>query len=984
MTHQFLPSRRRTGVGVAAVAALAAAGLAGSTSYAAAPGASNPRISSSTTAPVGGTHGEQRGFYDARTQAPGAQARALRTSAVAAAQPAVTSFKTTLPGQTVLDIDGTTGTVRMLTRLDGFLTGTSGRAPARIARQYVAQNHAALGLTRADLKTFRLRRNYRDISGTHHLYWIQRIAGRTVIGNGLIAAVNKRGHLLTVGGSPISKSSAGKVPTGSQRLATAGQALAEARRAGQVPAGADLSHDTADRGLFMTPTGLHLAWRTIAASSSKPAERIVDAATGQLLLQHPLTNYEKSSDSTGKVFRFFPKSRRGGKQLTVDFTKHGWLSRTATVLKGNNAHAYSDVNDDDHAQKSEEVPARSGHSWSYPLKPFHPSLAGANKFCSNPWPCSWDPDTRRSWQTNRAQNATQVFFFVNNWHDHLLKAPIGFTAAAGNFQATNGGKQGKGGDAVNTQTDDGANTDAGLPDSAHIDNANMSTFPDGRAPIMQMYLQHQPGTSYPGGDPFSPTNVGDEADTVYHEYTHGLSNRLDVDVQGMSTLGNVQAGAMGEGWSDWYAMDYLVKQGLQQDRAGKVDVRLFRYDGVGVNFDRTEPLDCAVGSTARLCNGGDTGHRGGYTYADYGKVAGGPEVHGDGEIWAQTLWDLRHRLGSGKTEALVTRAMELAPSNPSFLDMRNAILVADTSLFHGKGRGAIWKVFAHRGMGFFAGSFGGDDSSPAASFATPPKKVTLHTVQGTVTEFGTGNPLQGVPVTLAFQGKGVANPSSVTDASGHYAIHGVPAGTYKKLQVTGGGFQPKRVSVKVGASGATKDLSVRRDWAAASGGASIASFTGADYSGFGCGPHGAIDLSQATGWSSNAGNNTNDAPTGTFHAKEIVVDLHRVVDVTGFGVDPQSTCGDGFSASTGAYKIETSPDNTNGSYTTQDSGTFTSADNGRINNVTLGAPVAGVQFVRFTIEGNQVPDFSNTCPNGPYSGCQYADLTELEVFGTSP
>ncbi len=134
-----------------------------------------------------------------------------------------------------------------------------------------------------------------------------------------------------------------------------------------------------------------------------------------------------------------------------------------------------------------------------------------------------------------------MFYTVNKYHDYLVQAPIGFTEAAGNFQTVNRGKPGKGGDAVNTQTDDGANTSAGLPDGFHIDNANMQTPPDGRSPKMQMYLQHQPFTSYPKGDPFSPTNVGDEADTVYHEYTHGLSNRPNVDVHGHPPLGGVQA-----------------------------------------------------------------------------------------------------------------------------------------------------------------------------------------------------------------------------------------------------------------------------------------------------------------------------------------------------------------------------------------------------------------------------------------------------------
>jgi hypothetical protein len=38
--------------------------------------------------------------------------------------------------------------------------------------------------------------------------------------------------------------------------------------------------------------------------------------------------------------------------------------------------------------------------------------------------------------------------------------------------------------------------------------------------------------------------------------------------------------------------------------------------------------------------------------------------------------------------------------------------------------------------------------------------------------------------------------------------------------------------------------------------------------------------------------------------------------------------------------------------------------------------------VKFTILGNQVPDFGVNCPNGPYDGCRFTDLTELEVYGT--
>jgi hypothetical protein len=653
------------------------------------------------------------------------------------------------------------------------------------------------------MRTFHLHRSYRDITGAHHLYFTQRIGVKQVLGNGLTATVNKAGHLLTVGGSPMTtKTPVAKVGP-SAELATPDAALAEARdTTGGTTDGSDLSADGVTSGLFVTGATAQPAWQAIVMSARTPTMVVLDAQTGDLLQSRPLVNYE-ASDSTGRVFPFFPGAPKGGRQVRVNFTKHHWLSRHARVLEGNNSHTYSDVNDNNHPSKSEEVPAQTAHSWGYRLKPFH--LRFARKFCSNPWPCSWNPNKPFSWRTNRAQNATQVFYFVNNWHDHLQKAPIGFTEAAGNFQMVNRGRAGKGHDPVNTQTDDGANTDGGLPDGAHIDNANMGTPPDGRSPQMQMFLQHQPGTSYPVGDPFSPTNVGDEADTVYHEYTHGLSNRLNVDVQGRSTLGGVQAGAMGEAWSDWYAMDYLVDHRLQRDRAAQADVRLFKYDGQGVNFDRTEPIDCKVGQTVRLCNGGATGHRGGYTYRDYSKVAGIPEVHSDGEIWAQTLWSLRSAIGSNRTEALVTRAMELAPYNPSFLDMRNAILVADTSVFGGKQRAAIWKVFASRGMGFYAGSFGGNDTRPAADFHQPPASIETSTITGIVKK--NGNPVSGATVRLAFQGAGAVNPVVHTDGTGHYTLTDIPVGTYLKLQASGAGFTAQRTSVTVDADGVTVNFS---------------------------------------------------------------------------------------------------------------------------------------------------------------------------------
>jgi hypothetical protein len=969
MTHQPRP-RLRAAVTAASLAVAGLAGL-GSTSYASA-GVGTRAV----TVPQGTHDQEARDpVVDVTGQGARTQVEALRTVAAAMHERATRALASpTDSGQTVLDLSGTTGTVRWLGRLDGFLTGPSDQPPATVALGYVSDNAAALGLVPADLATFHLARDYRDITGTHHLFFTQRIGGSTVQGDGLTASVDRAGQLLTIGGTPVSTASqAGTLPVTRRTITTPAEALARTRGAA-VP-GADLSQDSAAPLLFVTADGLRPAWLTIVMSSAHPASTVIDATTGRTLLRQPLTAYEHS---TGRVYRFFPGARHGGRQVKVDFTRHHWLSTHADQLSGNNSHTYSDLNDDDRAGAYEEVPAKHGQSWGYRLREF--DLPWATSFCGSPWPCSWNPDAAYSWRANRAQNATQVFYYVNNWHDHLARAPIGFTEAAGNFQLKNRTRHGKAGDPVATQTDDGASTNGGLPDQFHIDNANMATPPDGQRPQMQMYLQHQPFTTYPGEDPFSPTNVGDEADTVYHEYTHGLSGRLNVDVQGGSTLRSAQAGAMGEAWSDWYAMDYLVDQGLQADRAAQADVRLFRYDGEGVSLDRTEPIDCRVGQQAPLCSGGATGHTGGYTYADFGKVAGGAEVHGDGEIWAQTLWSLRGALGSKTAESLVTRAMELAPYNPSFLDMRNAILVADQARNGGADQDAVWNVFAGRGMGFTAGSLGASDTSPGASTALPPAQVSPQTIDGTVTDADSGQPVRNATVTLAFQGAGLVNPTTTTDDNGHYTLTGIPEGTYDKLQVVGVGYQARR-QVTVGPGGATVDLHPRLDRAWRANGARVVGSTGADYSSLGCGPDDAIDGSLASGWSSNIGHGESDRPTSAFHAKRIDIALAQPVDVADFAVDPAAVCGDDPTAATQSIRIRTSPDGT--TWTTAYSGTFTPADNGQLTVLHPTTATSGVAYVRVRILANQTPSFATTCPDGGVAGCRFADLSEVAVYGTT-
>ena len=200
------------------------------------------------------------GYYDARYGKSGtARAIAARGASKAASRGATRAFAKSLPDTAILDFDGTTGTVRMLAQLDGYLTGKSKDPAKKVALKFVRQNHDALNLTTGDLKTFKLKREYVDIEGVHHLYWIQRIGGKTVFGNGLTAAVTKDGRLLTLGGSPVSKATLS--PPAEPEIDSAAAAIADARA--KLGAAADSragTSDSAEQVLFVTrprqPPGL--------------------------------------------------------------------------------------------------------------------------------------------------------------------------------------------------------------------------------------------------------------------------------------------------------------------------------------------------------------------------------------------------------------------------------------------------------------------------------------------------------------------------------------------------------------------------------------------------------------------------------------------------------------------------------------------------------------------------------------------------------
>jgi hypothetical protein len=542
----------------------------------------------------------------------------------------------------------------------------------------------------------------------------------------------------------------------------------------------------------------------------------------------------------------------------------------------------------------------------------------------------------------------------------LEKAPFGFTRASGNFTRGDG-------DAIKLNVLDGANTANGFPDGDHVNNANFTTPQDGKAPKMQMYLND---------DFYLAASSTDDFLTLGHEFTHGLSNRLVVNSDNKSTLHSYQAGGMGEGWSDFYAFDYvLTHHYATNDPAVPGELSLDLYLAKNQVVTRTEAIDCGVDDDVPTCDFGD--HVGGWTYGAVGEGDLGTEVHDVGEAWSQTLFDIWQDLGHEKTMGLVTEGMRLTKDDPSLVDARDGILLADQALYGGADADVLWQHFAHRGLGYYAGSDGGADPAPAADFHVPPANTSQKgSISGTATDTQ-GNPLSGVAVHIS----GHDDWNAVTDDSGHYTINNVIVGTWPKVTASKAGYESDVDAVTVVANAtATYDPELRRDWASASGGASIAHFNGPDYSPQ-CGPEGAIDLSAGTGWGSATQNNQQPVgPHGKGDVKPrfIVIDLPSKIDVTGFGVNPTATCGDPGSASTAKYQIfvAATPDGPWGSPVA--SGRFTPDDQNTMVDIPLQTPATGVGAIKYVMVLPQVPDWG-ACPSA-YAGCQFIDTTEVAAY----
>ena len=268
---------------------------------------------------------------------------------------------------------------------------------------------------------------------------------------------------------------------------------------------------------------------------------------------------------------------------------------------------------------------------------------------------------------NSADSAeTALFFALNFAHDFFYD--LGFDEAAGNFQQDNFNRGGIGGDPVK-----------GNARANGRNNANYMNAADGSSPTINMFLWDGSNcwTEDVDFDGIPDIDGDYDFDILIHEYHHGVSLRLNTKFTG------VEAGAMGEGGGDFFA--YSVNG----------NTLLAEYARPGglreVNSKTYADWTCKNGLTC--------------------------EVHDNGEIWANVLWDMRERFridqvrgseqaGINEVHQLYIDSLKLSPPVPTMLDMRDTMLVDDGLRNPAGPRSAnfcrLWETFASRGMGVAA------------------------------------------------------------------------------------------------------------------------------------------------------------------------------------------------------------------------------------------------------------------------------------------
>ncbi len=333
-----------------------------------------------------------------------------------------------------------------------------------------------------------------------------------------------------------------------------------------------------------------------------------------------------------------------------------------TITRGNNVHAFLDVDSND-TSVGDEPDGGAGLNFNFPFDP------------------------NGSISDNQDAGVVNLFYICNMMHDIWYR--YGFDEAAGCYQQNNFENGGLDEDYIIAQ---------GL-DTVNTNYASFSTGPDGDPGRIRMSLW----TS--DSDPDRDTDFDNTI--ICHEYGHGITRRLIGGPNDHTCMFNAEI--MNEGWSDWHGLILTIEEGDT-----RTDPRGFATYAIN---------DSITGAGLRGVPYTTDFTLNPYTYADTNNP-GINSPHGIGFIWATALWEMTWDLideygydsnlhtgtgGNNIAMTLVIEALKMVNCSPGFIDGRNAILDADEAIYGGQNQCIIWEAFARRGYGYNASQGSSDN-----------------------------------------------------------------------------------------------------------------------------------------------------------------------------------------------------------------------------------------------------------------------------------
>ncbi len=536
------------------------------------------------------------------------------------------------------------GALRTLSARGAFLTPADAGAPADLARAYLSRNAALFGLTEAEVEKMVL--GQRPSGAVRMVTLTQQANGVRVFRGDIRVAVDSAGKILQVEGGDVLS---GLRVTGEAKLTPAEAVTRAFALSGAKPTEAvEPAASSSDRWrLFtnpvnpaLTPAALEatvfplgdgqgrMAYRVLTYTARGGFDVILSADSGALLYRAPLT-----SSARARVWKTTPLAGpRESEELPAE-----WLAPGAMTTSGAYVDAFLDRDGDDAPDDITSGSLRDGRAFSETADFDFPSGSGFANVEEFP-----------------ASAVSNAFYHANRAHDYFFE--LGFRGVDGAFQQEDAVPVGRTGDPVQVNVHDG--------EERLFQNASFTPTPDGVPGVMNLGV-----FLLPDGSERDPALSGP---LIFHEYTHGVIQRLVGGPSDIGCLGSTQGRSLSEGWSDYFgasAFDNPVVGGYLANDETR-GVRRFPLDANPLTYaDLLDPLNLA---------------------------------HNNGEIFAAALWDLRQALGAETVDRMVLESLRLTPCAGHFITARDALLAADRALNRGVNRDEIWRVFAARGMGFSA------------------------------------------------------------------------------------------------------------------------------------------------------------------------------------------------------------------------------------------------------------------------------------------